>query len=190
MKKQGKKTVQQNADDTMKDVEMAEVALSEKETIDTDDIEKSFGQTPEDIETESVGDNINDILSEIEAHEGENLTESKKYKIKAIKRALDAKQSSLEREQAKNLDWRKQAAIRDEKATTEYDKRKAEVEEQLKKIEERYQKRIARTKKWWHEYADNHEANKIKRLLGDIETLQSELTKIEGGTEEATAIQN
>ena len=111
-----------------------------------------------------------------------------KYKIKAIKRAIEGKQSSLEREQAKNLDWRKQAAIRDENATSEYTKRKAEVEAHMKKIEERYQKRIARTKKWWHEYADNHEANKIKRLLGDIDALQAELAKHEGGTEKPTAI--
>lgn len=77
--KKAKNTVQQNADDTMTDVEMAEVTLSEKEKIDTEDIENSFGQTPEDIETESESDNLNDILSEIEAKEGANLTETKKY---------------------------------------------------------------------------------------------------------------
>ena len=111
--------------------------------------------------------------------ETENAELSNKQKIKALKRAIENKKYSLDRETEKCRTWRVQAKDRDEKATNEYQKRKKELEELLKKSEERYNKRIAKTKKWWWEYCVNFENTKIKKINDDLTLLQSELGKFE-----------
>ncbi|TAL67441.1 MAG: hypothetical protein EPN82_14620, partial [Bacteroidetes bacterium] len=77
----------------------------------------------------------------------ENKEISNKQKIAALKRTLLNKNQSLDRERRKVNDWRSQAETRNSKATKEYEKRKSELEEMLRKSEERYQKRIAKTQK-------------------------------------------
>jgi hypothetical protein len=62
----------------------------------------------------------------------ENTEVSNKQKIKALKRSVDNKMYSIEREEAKVKLWRIQAADRDKKATDEYEKRKSELEALLK----------------------------------------------------------
>jgi hypothetical protein len=104
---------------------------------------------------------------------------TKKQKISALKRALENKTFALEKEKTKVRDWRSEAEDRDGKATAEFQKRKTELEELLKKSEARFNKRIAKTNKWWRVYSDNYESTKIKKIEDDITLLQSELTKLE-----------
>ena len=106
-----------------------------------------------------------------------------KYKLSDLRRSLENKTSTLEREKAKVTDWRTQAKHRDEKATEEYEKRKTELEELLKKNQERHDKRIAKTEKYWWQYCLNHEATKIKKLEDEVTLLQSELEKMSASVE-------
>jgi hypothetical protein len=109
----------------------------------------------------------------------ENTEVSNKTKIKALKRSVDNKMYSIEREESKVKLWRIQASDRDKKATDEFTKRLAELEVLLKKNQERFDKRMAKTKKWWHEFSDNYTDTKIKKLHDDLTLLQSELLKFE-----------
>jgi hypothetical protein len=109
----------------------------------------------------------------------ENSDSANKQKIKAIKRAIENKAFSIEREEIKVKDWRIQATDRDKLAKEEYEKKKSELDDLFKKNQARYDKRIAKTKKWWHEYSDNHEATKIKKLKDELALLNTELLKYE-----------
>jgi hypothetical protein len=109
----------------------------------------------------------------------ENTEVSNKQKIKALKRTIDNKMYSIEREESKVKLWRIQAVDMDKKATDDYEKRKSELEILLKKNQERFDKRMAKTKKWWHEFSDNYTETKIKKLHDDLALLQSELLKFE-----------
>ena len=109
----------------------------------------------------------------------ENTALSNKQKIAALKRSITNKQYSLDREQIKVKDWRVQGADRINKATATFEKRKAELEDALKKTEERFNKSIAKTQKMWLDYSDNYEKSKIKKLEDDLVLLQSELSKFE-----------
>ena len=75
-------------------------------------------------------------------------------------------------------DWRSQAKDRDAKATAEFEKRKNELLELIKKSEIRFNKRIEKTQKFWIEYSDNYEITKIKGIEQDIALLQAELDKL------------
>jgi hypothetical protein len=109
----------------------------------------------------------------------ENTALSNKQKIAALKRSIQNKQFSLDREQTKVKDWRVQGADRIDKATKLYEKRKKELEDALKKTEERFNKSIGKTQKMWLDYSDNYEKTKIKKIEDDIILLQTELSKLE-----------
>lgn len=144
----------------------------------SDELEQDNEKVPFDEETPEVINSETKTESEAKpVPEKSELTN--KQKINALKRTLLNKNQSLERERRKVADWRSQAKDRDEKATTEFQKRKTELEELLKKSEERFNKRIAKTKKLWHEYSDNYEINKINKIEKDITLLQNELFKLE-----------
>ena len=108
----------------------------------------------------------------------ENTTLTTAQKAKAIKRAIENKTYALTREKAKVRDWRSQAKDRDAKATAEFEKRKNELLELIKKSEIRYNKRIEKTQKFWIEYSDTYEVTKIKGIEQDIALLQAELDKL------------
>lgn len=101
------------------------------------------------------------------------------YRIKSLKRTIDHKKYSREHEQAKVADWRIQAAHRDASAHDEYTRRKAELEAQLIKNDDRYNKRITKTKTHWWDYCTNYEETKIKKFDSEIELLEKELEKLE-----------
>lgn len=101
------------------------------------------------------------------------------YRIKSLKRSIDHKKYSREHEQAKVADWRIQAAHRDASAHDEYTRRKAELEAQLIKNADRYNKRITKTKTHWWDYCTNYEETKIKKFDSEIELLEKELEKLE-----------
>ncbi len=136
-------------------------------------------------------ENIDSSISELKDTESAPVTESEKppepektvlsnkQKIAALKRSIQNKQFSLEREQTKVRDWRIQGNDRINKATATYEKRKAELQDALSKTEERFNKSIAKTQKLWLDYADNFEQTKIKKIEDDLTLLQSELSKIE-----------
>ena len=109
----------------------------------------------------------------------ENAEVVNKQKIKALKRSIENKTFTIEREEIKVKDWRVQAADRDKLATEEFEKKKSAIEESLKKNQERFNKRMAKTKKWWHEYSDNYEVTKIKKLKDELALLQAELLKFD-----------
>ena len=109
----------------------------------------------------------------------ENAEVVNKQKIKALKRSIENKTFTIEREEIKVKDWRVQAADRDKLATEEFEKKKSAIEELLKKNQERFNKRMAKTKKWWHEYSDNYEVTKIKKLKDELTLLQAELLKFD-----------
>ena len=109
----------------------------------------------------------------------ENAEVVNKQKIKALKRSIENKTFTIEREEIKVKDWRVQAADRDKLATEEFEKKKSAIEESLKKNQERFNKRMAKTKKWWHEYSDNYEVTKIKKLKDELALLQVELLKFD-----------
>ena len=109
----------------------------------------------------------------------ENAEVVNKQKIKALKRSIENKTFTIEREEIKVKDWRVQAADRDKLATEEFEKKKSAIEESLKKNQERFNKRMAKTKKWWHEYSDNYEVTKIKKLKDELTLLQAELLKFD-----------
>ena len=146
---------------------VAEIEETEEENIPSDEnfseeLEEDEEQVPEEEEIPESESPEEKPEKEPEAKSvAENKELSNKQKIKALKRALETKTYALEKAKDTVKGWRSQAADRDNRANTEYQKRKAECEEMLKKIEERYQKRIARTKKWWLDYSDNVEKTKI-----------------------------
>ena len=109
----------------------------------------------------------------------ENAEVVNKQKIKALKRSIENKTFTIEREEIKVKDWRVQATDRDKLATEEFEKKKSAIEESLKKNQERFNKRMAKTKKWWHEYSDNYEVTKIKKLKDELALLQAELLKFD-----------
>ena len=109
----------------------------------------------------------------------ENAEVVNKQKIKALKRSIENKTFTIEREEIKVKDWRVQATDRDKLATEEFEKKKSAIEESLKKNQERFNKRMAKTKKWWHEYSDNYEVTKIKKLKDELALLHSELLKFD-----------
>lgn len=114
----------------------------------------------------------------------ENAEVVNKQKIKALKRSIENKTFTIEREEIKVKDWRVQAADRDKFATEEFEKKKSAIEESLKKNQERFNKRMAKTKKWWHEYSDNYELTKIKKLKDELALLQAELLKFDNEPKE------
>jgi hypothetical protein len=191
-KNQNKNKFQQNEKTDIS----AEVEIPENEYLTDEEIEalpdefEAEVQLPgvdelEQIEEVPTADKIEVIPDSEPKPIEENPEVSEKQKIKALKRAMEAKQSAIEREEIKVKDWRVQAKDRDEKATSEFQKRKTMLEELLKKNEERYQKRMAKTEKWWWQYCINHEATKIKKLQDDLSLLQTELAKHEAKPEEA-----
>ncbi|MCX6152777.1 MAG: hypothetical protein NT007_01320 [Candidatus Kapabacteria bacterium] len=102
-----------------------------------------------------------------------------KNKIKALRRGIENKKASIERENLKIAGWRKDAADRDSKHLKEYESRKSELEEALRKTEERYQKRVSKTAKLWWEYCSNREQNLVKNLNNDLTMMQNELERLE-----------
>jgi hypothetical protein len=189
-KSQNKNKFQQNE----KTDNSAEVEIQEDELLTSDETADEIIEIEPEEHLPGV-DEIEEIPSEDKIEiipdselqpVAENPEVTAKQKIKALKRAMEFKQSAIEREEIKVKDWRVQAKDRDEKATSEFEKRKTMLEESLKKNEERYQKRIAKTEKWWWQYCINHEATKIKKLQDDLSLLQTELTKLE---EKPTAAQ-
>lgn len=109
----------------------------------------------------------------------ENTAALTKFRIAELKRSLSNKNSSLERERAKVVDWRTQAVNRDSRFKDEYDRRKEELDALQKKNEERYAKRTEKTKRFWIDYCDNYEKNKIAKIENDILLLEAELNKID-----------
>lgn len=113
----------------------------------------------------------------------ENTAAMDKFKLSNLRRSLENKKATLEREKAKCTDWVTQGNHRDEKATEEYEKRKTELEELIKKNQERFDKRMAKTKTQWHDYVVNYEATKIKKLEDEVTLLQLELEKATASVE-------
>jgi hypothetical protein len=160
--------------------EPEESKLPSEEIIDIPDtiddeipaFDKIDSSIPEVQETESAA-----IIDSEKQPLPENTALSNKQKIAAIKRSIQNKQYNLDREQTKVKDWRVQGADRIDKATKLYEKRKAELEDALKKTEERFNKSIGKTQKMWLDYSDNYEKTKIKKIEDDIILLQTELSK-------------
>ena len=128
-------------------------------------------ETPDAVEPDASVEEIKPV--------GEVTEITGKQKIKALKRAIDNKNLSLDRERVKVKEWRQQAKDRNDKALTEFEKRKKELEEALEKNQKRFDARIAKTQKWWIEYSDEYEINKIQKIEADIALLKSELEKID-----------
>ena len=184
MKKGLKNFVQQN------DAETAIEELLETETIivsdEDDDLERSFAQSFESesgVETESDVEVKNISLPEIKPVQATENGATIKYRISALKRALENKTASLDREKAKVEDWRVQAKNRDIKAQVEFDKRKTELEALLAKNLERYEKRKSKTQKFWWEYCINYEATKIIKIESEVEQLKAEHEKLSASIE-------
>ena len=145
-----------------------------------------------DAETKPIVENAN-VPSDIDVKDAKPIADDKesetkpvvenavlnKQKIKAVKRALENKTFSLEREKIKCSDWLKQADTRDSEAKTEFEKRKNELEELLKKNTVRYEKRMAKTKLQWRDYTANYLNTKVKKIEDDITLLNAELSKLE-----------
>ena len=90
--------------------------------------------TDEEIQDDELPPNLQEKKTDTQLKpetksETENAELSNKQKIKALKRAIENKKYSLDRETEKCRTWRVQAKDRDEKATNEYQKRKKELEE-------------------------------------------------------------
>ena len=204
MKKNNKNKFQQKTKTTEKSAveEIEEEEIISNEEIENDELDEETEQVPiDEIETDEIDEEEDvppflktdaidkDLVKvstngKVESDEKTNniaLTEEKslKQKVKALQKAIENKKYSLEREQIKCRDWRVQGKDKDEKATAEYQKRKTELEEMLKKSEERYNKRIAKTKKWWWDYTDNYEITKVKKIQDEVNLLEAELSKLE-----------
>jgi len=164
--------------------EPEEIQVDEETETDEEILVDEETENDEEIQDDELPPNLQEKKADTEPKpetksEAENAELTNKQKVKALKRAIENKKYSLDRETEKCRTWRVQAKDRDEKATNEYQKRKKELEEQLKKSEERYNKRIARTKKWWWEFCVNFENTKIKKINDDLTLLQTELSKLE-----------
>ena len=177
-------------------VENSETETPEENIISSEENENEILENDAD-EFEKVllsSDEKSIVASDIEVKDAKPVSEEKvsepkpvsenaevvnKQKIKALKRSIENKTFTIEREEIKVKDWRVQAADRDKLATEEFEKKKSAIEELLKKNQERFNKRMAKTKKWWHEYSDNYEVTKIKKLKDELTLLQAELLKFD-----------
>lgn len=177
-------------------VENSETETPEENIISSEENENEILENDAD-EFEKVllsSDEKSIVASDIEVKDAKPVSEEKvsepkpvsenaevvnKQKIKALKRSIENKTFTIEREEIKVKDWRVQAADRDKLATEEFEKKKSAIEELLKKNQERFNKRMAKTKKWWHEYSDNYEVTKIKKLKDELALLQAELLKFD-----------
>ena len=177
-------------------VENSETETPEENIISSEENENEILENDAD-EFEKVllsSDEKSIVASDIEVKDAKPVSEEKvsepkpvsenaevvnKQKIKALKRSIENKTFTIEREEIKVKDWRVQAADRDKLATEEFEKKKSAIEESLKKNQERFNKRMAKTKKWWHEYSDNYEVTKIKKLKDELALLQAELLKFD-----------
>lgn len=175
MKKEIKKQVQQKSQNAEIE-EPEEIIISD--VVETDELEQDNEQVPSDEEPEKIESSEVVPIAETKPV-AENAEISNKQKIKAIKKALENKTYALDREKTKCNDWLKQADTRDTKATDEYENRKKGLEELLRKTTERYEKRMAKTKKQWREYTANYLNTKVKKIEDDIALLQAELSKLE-----------
>ncbi len=177
-------------------VENSETETPEENIISSEENENEILENDAD-EFEKVllsSDEKSIVASDIEVKDAKPVSEEKvsepkpvsenaevvnKQKIKALKRSIENKTFTIEREEIKVKDWRVQATDRDKLATEEFEKKKSAIEESLKKNQERFNKRMAKTKKWWHEYSDNYEVTKIKKLKDELALLQAELLKFD-----------
>ena len=177
-------------------VENSETETPEENIISSEENENEILENDAD-EFEKVllsSDEKSIVASDIEVKDAKPVSEEKvsepkpvsenaevvnKQKIKALKRSIENKTFTIEREEIKVKDWRVQATDRDKLATEEFEKKKSAIEESLKKNQERFNKRMAKTKKWWHEYSDNYEVTKIKKLKDELALLHSELLKFD-----------
>ncbi len=177
-------------------VENSETETPEENIISSEENENEILENDAD-EFEKVllsSDEKSIVASDIEVKDAKPVSEEKasepkpvsenaevvnKQKIKALKRSIENKTFTIEREEIKVKDWRVQATDRDKLATEEFEKKKSAIEELLKKNQERFNKRMAKTKKWWHEYSDNYEVTKIKKLKDELTLLQAELLKFD-----------
>ena len=177
-------------------VENSETETPEENIISSEENENEILENDAD-EFEKVlmsSDEKSIVASDIEVKDAKPVSEEKasepkpvsenaevvnKQKIKALKRSIENKTFTIEREEIKVKDWRVQATDRDKLATEEFEKKKSAIEELLKKNQERFNKRMAKTKKWWHEYSDNYEVTKIKKLKDELALLQAELLKFD-----------
>ncbi len=177
-------------------VENSETETPEENIISSEENENEILENDAD-EFEKVllsSDEKSIVASDIEVKDAKPVSEEKvsepkpvsenaevvnKQKIKALKRSIENKTFTIEREEIKVKDWRVQATDRDKLATEEFEKKKSAIEESLKKNQERFNKRMAKTKKWWHEYSDNYEVTKIKKLKDELTLLQAELLKFD-----------
>ena len=174
MKKEIKKQVQQKSQAEIEEPE--EIIISGE--IETDELDEQNEQIPSDEEPEQIESSEIVPVADIKTV-AENTEISNTQKIKAVKRSLENKKYSLDREKTKCNDWLKQADTRDAKATEEYENRKKELEELLRKTTERYEKRVSKTKIQWREYTENYLNTKVKKIEDDIVLLQTELSKLE-----------
>ena len=194
MKKESKNGTTVKAKSVSKKTNLNDITSDELQIIDTAEDTEA---TPQDLEQSDTTEDTEATPQELEqseiAEELEPLNEpsdkatptiyndsANKFKIKTLKRSLENKKYALERENIKVRDWRVQAVDRDNKAGFEYEKRKKELEDLLAKNQTRYDKRMAKTQKWWWEYCINHEATKIAKIQKDIILLANEINKLEG----------
>ena len=175
MKKEIKKQVQQKSQKAEIE-EPEEIIISDE--IETDELDEQNEQVPSDEVPEQI--ESSEIVPVAETKPvAENTEISNKQKIKAVKRALENKTYALDREKTKCNDWLKQADTRDAKATEEYENRKNELEELLRKTTERYEKRMSKTKIQWRIYTQDYLNTRVKKIEDDIVLLQTELSKLE-----------
>ena len=153
----------------------------EEENLDEEDsADEDFQFEEDESDSNSEENQVSDVEENPKSEPVSNLVEiTNKQKIKALKRAIENKNYSLERENQKIKDWKIQATDRDKKANDEFMKRKSELESLLQKNQIRYDKRIAKTKKWWWDYCDNHKITKVAKIEQDVILLLTELSKLE-----------
>jgi hypothetical protein len=175
MKKETKKTVQSENENIEIEVIENDINLSE---IAPEEIENEIAEVSTDTANELKNDNVKLSMPEEKA-DPESEEKLLKLKIKALKRSIDNKKYAIDRDQEKADLWRIQAKERDEKATTEFETKKILLEEQMKKNQERYNKRIQKTSIYWHIYTDDFEINKILKSKDELSKLETELIKLE-----------
>jgi hypothetical protein len=177
MKKNVKTSIQSDSKKADNEIEISEAEIVPSEEI-TDDILVPDAEVEQDEETPEHIEETAEPDKEIKPI-SENTDISNKFKIKAIKRSIDNKIYSIDREVSKVAGWRIAAKDRDEKATAEYQKRKLELEALLQKNQERFDKRMLKTQKWWWDYSITYENTKIIKLNADLVLLKNELLKFE-----------
>lgn len=175
MKKEEKNKFQKSKKTEIEDGE--EIIISSEET--ADEILEIEPEEQED-EIENASEHIIEEIAQPETKPvPENSEVSNKLKIKAIKRAIENKKYSIDKEESKVTLWRKQSIEMKEQYNQQIATKKAEYESKLKKAEELYQKRMKRVEIWWDIYTDNFIINKVNKLKLDLELLQNELLKFE-----------